>query len=140
MPFCYAVINSSNSTNALKHAQQFRNDVLVVNPKDLVFTFEQAAEFGIKWRRVDLHAVEYKETYEVYKTIPDAHGLVVDESSKEVVSINPIKILEFCKKRTGCKTGVIWAGDKRGKVFGDKKNNKARPLLVLNKIELKKLV
>jgi hypothetical protein len=93
----------------------------------------------MKWRRVDLHAVEYKETYEVYNTVPDAPGILVDPESMEVVSINPTKVLEFCKKRTGCKTGVIWAGDKRGKVFGDKKNNKARPLLVLNKIDIKRL-
>jgi hypothetical protein len=145
LPHCYAVVSSGNSKSALKKAQEFRKDSVVVNPTDRIFTFEDAHNFASYWTLVKLENVENKNTYEVYecnKDVKPGHGIVALEETMTVESINPDKVAEWCKRKTGNTRGVVWVRDATSGslVFGDKKDNKARPLLVLNKIELKKLV
>jgi len=135
LPFKYSVINTSNSTTALKTAKKFRDDAVVVNPTDKVFTFDEAANFT--WTKVNLEDVKQRSVYEVY-TCLDVPGLVVDPNTKEEAHLADDEIITYAKSKTG-KSGVIWAQDKRGCVFGVKKGNFVKPLLVFNKIERLKL-
>lgn len=131
LPFTYSVIKTSNSTNALKTAQKYRKDAVVVNPTDKVFTFDEAV--NLTWVRVDLENIKERDVYEVYTCI-EATGLMVDPDTKEEVRLSEDEILPYAKKRTG-KSGVIWAQDNRGCVFGAKKGNFAKPILVFSKVK-----
>lgn len=131
LPFTYAIVKTSNSTNALKTAQKYRKDAVVVNPTDKVFTFDEAVNFT--WTRVNLESIKERDVYEVYTCI-DGKGLVVDPDTKEEVRLAEDEIITYAKNKTG-KNGVIWAQDNRGCVFGAKKGNFAKPILVFNKIK-----
>jgi hypothetical protein len=140
MPHAYTIIGSSNSKSALNKAKKYRPDAVVRNPTDKVFTFEDAHNFASYWKHITLEQAEHKETYEVYDCNKDiTEGIVALEDTKTIESLNPQNLLEFCKKRSGCRTGVIWVSQNGSLVFGDKVKNKARALVVLNKIKLERL-
>lgn len=131
LPFKFAIVKTSNSTNALKVAQKFRKDAVVVTPTDKVFTFDDAVNF--KWEKVELENIKERDVYEVYSCL-DVQGVVVDPNTKEEIHLAEDEILQFAIKKSG-KRGSIWAKDNRGCVFGIKKGNFAKAVLVFNKIK-----
>ena len=136
LPFIYSVVETSNSKNALKEASKYRSDAVVFPPTAKLFSFEEALDINKNWVQKELYSIEDKDTYNVYKCV-DGPGLVV-EGEPEQFSLNRNNILAFAKEKTG-KRGVIWASDKRGLVFGVKKGNLTKPLLVFERIETLKL-
>lgn len=136
LPFIYSVVETSNSKNALKEASKYRSDAVVFPPTAKLFSFEEALDINKNWIEKELYSIEEKDTYNVYKCV-DGPGLVV-EGEPEQFSLNRNNILAFAKEKTG-KRGVIWASDKRGLVFGVKKGNLTKPLLVFERIETLKL-
>jgi predicted metal-dependent hydrolase len=136
LPFIYSVVETSNSKNALKEASKYRSDAVVFPPTTKLFSFEEALDINKNWVQKELSSIEEKDTYNVYKCV-DGPGLVV-EGEPEQFSLNRNNILAFAKEKTG-KRGVIWASDKRGLVFGVKKGNLTKPLLVFERIETLKL-
>ena len=136
LPFIYSVVETSNSKNALKEALKYRSDAVVFPPTAKLFSFEEALDINKNWVQKELYSIEEKDTYNVYKCV-DGPGLVV-EGEPEQFSLNRNNILAFAKEKTG-KRGVIWASDKRGLVFGVKKGNLTKPLLVFERIETLKL-
>lgn len=136
LPFIYSVVETSNSKNALKEASKYRSDAVVFPPTAKLFSFEEALDINKNWVQKELYSIEEKDTYNVYKCV-DGPGLVV-EGEPEQFSLNRNNILAFAKEKTG-KRGVIWASDKRGLVFGVKKGNLTKPLLVFERIETLKL-
>lgn len=129
LPFHYSKIKTSNATNAIKTAKQYRKDSVVINPHDKWFTFGDAIEFSNKWKEVNLLDVEDKNHYRVYDINPNAKGLVAIESTERTITINDRNILGWAKKETG-RNGVIWIKDEKGIVFGVKKGNFTQPLLL----------
>lgn len=139
LPFKYALVKTSNSSNALKIARQYRSDAIVINPTDRVFTFDEAKNFSERWEQVDrMESIEEKSHYEVYQVNQDLPGLVVIEESKELLAINSNKIISWAKEKTG-KDGVIWVKDSRALVFGNKKKGVVNPLLLFVKYNPKML-
>lgn len=134
LPFQYAVINTSNSTNALKTAQKYRKDAVVVNPTDMVFSFDDAVMFKDRWFKVTLEEIKERDEYDIYECIDDVKGIVVNPETMQTAALSEDEILPYAKKRTG-KSGVIWAQDNRGCVFGAKKGNFAKPILVFSKVK-----
>lgn len=137
LPFIYSVVETSNSKNALKEASKYRSDAVVFPPTAKLFSFEEALDINKNWVQKELYSIEEKDTYNVYKCVDGGPGLVV-EGEPEQFSLNRNNILAFAKEKTG-KRGVIWASDKRGLVFGVKKGNLTKPLLVFERIETLKL-
>lgn len=137
LPFIYSVVETSNSKNALKEASKYRSDAVVFPPTAKLFSFEEALDINKNWIEKELYSIEEKDTYNVYKCVDGGPGLVV-EGEPEQFSLNRNNILAFAKEKTG-KRGVIWASDKRGLVFGVKKGNLTKPLLVFERIETLKL-